>query len=66
LGNIDRAVKELVANHGYSESRLGGAKPVEHGGGAEGPAGRITLWSLSRKLFRMPSVSMATRHAVGV
>lgn len=43
MTNIDRAVKELVADHGYSESRLGGAKPVEHGGGARLRQANYTL-----------------------
>jgi len=41
LTNIDRAVKELVADHGYSESRLGGAKPVEHGSRAGALLGEL-------------------------
>jgi len=37
--DIKKAMKEQVADHGYLESRLVGAKPVEHGLEAFWPSG---------------------------
>lgn len=60
IRNDIEAMKELVAIHGYAESRLGGAKPVEHGGRcfALSKANYTLELKQAVKLLRKPSVNM--------